>query len=385
VQRFDVIVLGVGVMGAAACWHLARRGLRVLGLDAYDIPNERGSSHGQTRICRQAYFEHPDYVPLVRRAYAMWDELQNACGRELFCRCGLLLAGPPQGGVITGVRRAAETHGLALEEVPRSAWPGRFAMFRPDAAACVLFEPDAGFLRAEECVDALARQAEVRGATLRTGQRVRSWCVQGSAVRVATQRDEYVAGALVITAGAWACGLLGDLRPPLSVRRKVQLWFQTRDDRFTLQRGCPVFGFQVQRRFFYGFPALDASGVKVSEHTRGMTIVDPDGLDRNLRPHDVQPVHRFTQRYLRGVESEVTRHEVCMYTMTSDEHFIVDRHPGYSQVVFATGFSGHGFKFAPLIGSVLADLVIDGATREPIGFLRLARFASGGATETQGS
>lgn len=370
---YDVIVLGLGGMGSAALDQLARRGARVLGLEQFDLVHDRGSSHGETRIIRKAYFEHPAYVPLLHRAYALWGDLERDCGETLFERCGLLVAGRPDGAVVTGVRRAAGEHRLAIDEIAAAEARRRFPSFAFDDDHALLFEVDAGFLRVEACVSAHLERARRAGAAVRAREEVLGWTADGRGVAVTTRNGRFVAARLVVCAGAWAGQLLPTLRGSLHVRRKVQLWLRCEDPRYAPAAGCPVFAYDLGDGFFYGFPALDGATVKVARHTGGEPVDDPGMLDRALCDHDAPPVVRFVRRYLPGVSGDIVRHAACMYTMTPDEHFVIDRHPQHERVFFAAGFSGHGFKFASVVGAVLADLALDGATREPIGFLRISR------------
>lgn len=372
-SAYDAIVLGLGGMGAAALDHLARRGARVLGLEQFDLVHDRGSSHGETRIIRKAYFEHPAYLPLLHTAYALWDDLQRESRERLFERCGLLIAGRTDGPVIPGVRRAAALHQLAIEDVGVAAARRRFPMFAFDDDHAALFEADGGLLRVEACIAAHLDRARRCGAETRAREEALHWFADEHGVTVTTRSGRYQAGRLVICAGAWAGRLLPKLRVSLRVRRKVQLWLRCDDARYALAQGCPVFAHDLDDGFFYGFPALDGATVKVALHTGGQAVDDPSTLDRALCDSDAPPVAAFARRYLPGVSSDVVRHSVCMYTMTPDEHFVIDRHPRHDRVAFAAGFSGHGFKFASVVGAVLADLALDGATREPVEFLRLSR------------
>lgn len=374
-RAYDVIVLGVGGMGSAACEQLARRGQNVLGIEQFHPGHDRGSSHGRTRIIRKAYFEHPDYVPLLHEAYRLWRELESDTGRRLYEPVGLLLAGRPEGAVISGVQRAARAHGLAIEALTADAAARRFLGFRFADGEQVLFEPDAGFLRVEECVHAHIERAVSRGATILAGQRVREWSADDDAVRVTCDAGAFNARRLVITAGAWSAQLLTELGRALHVRRKVQLWFRSDNPAHAAGAGAPAFCFDESDGFFYGFPALGEGLMKIAEHSGGQQAPAPEAVERALLPEDLPRVQRFIAARLPGVRPLVERHSVCLYTMTPDEHFIIDRHPRHANVFVAAGFSGHGFKFAPLVGSVLADLVTTDRTAAPIGFLSAARAA----------
>lgn len=373
---YDAIVLGLGGMGSAASFHLARRGLRVLGLEQFTPAHDRGSSHGQTRICRKAYFEHPDYVPLLHAAYDCWDELEALTGKKLFHRVGLLLLGDPRSELITGVRKAMAMHPLRIDTLDARALPARFAAFHPPAGFEMLFEADAGYLLVEECVRAHLDLARSHGAELRFGQTVLGWSADERGVRVTTAAETFEADKLVIAAGAWSGRLLRDVGAPLEVLRKMQMWFPCDDPRCDAAAGCPVFAYDDCDGFYYGFPRIAAAEMKIAEHTGREVVADPDAPDRSLRPDDGLRVGAFIRRVLPTASAAPARHAACLYTMSPDGHFFVDRAPHSPRVVFAAGFSGHGFKFAGLIGKVLADLSLDGATDQPIGFLRLRRVQS---------
>jgi len=372
-KRYDAIVIGLGAMGSAAANHLARRGVRVQGLEQFDIAHDRGSSHGRTRIMRKAYFEHPDYVPLLHRVYDMWAELEAATDTALFHRVGLLLAGPPEGPVVSGVKRAASEHALTIEQLSVDDMQCRFPGFQGDANMEALFEPDAGYLEPESCVRTLAEQASVHGAEVKCGQTVTDWRARHGEVTVTTQDARYQSDSLVICGGAWSSRLLEDLGIPLEVRRKSVFWYAVNDARYRSDEGCPVFGFDTPGGFFYGFPVIDEYGMKAANHTGGEVVDDPSQVDRNSRADEEAEVRAFLDRHLPHAAPRLHGHSVCMYTITPDEHFVVDCHPQHPNVAFAAGFSGHGFKFAPVIGSALADLVCDGVTTESIGFLSARR------------
>ena len=268
-KSFDVIVIGVGGMGSAACYHLVRRGATVLGIEQFGVAHDRGSSHGETRIIRKAYFEHPDYVPLLHGAYEQWAELEAASGRALFQRCGLLLAGKPQGALIAGCRRAAAEHRLTINDVAAADLPTVLPGFQVDPDMQILFEPDAGFLRVEDCVRAHVEQAASAGAEFVWNTAVRGWSADQTGVVVQTDGGDFAGGRLVVCGGAWAGRLLAGARLPLEVRRKVLMWFRSAQPEHRLDQGCPVFGFDTEMGLVYGFPA-DASGeMKIANHTGG--------------------------------------------------------------------------------------------------------------------
>lgn len=371
--NYDALVIGTGGVGSAALWQLARRGLRVLGLDRFPGAHDRGSSHGQTRMIREAYCEHPDYVPLVQRAFELWTELEQASGQRLYHEVGLLEIGPPDGMVVPGVLQSAQRHNLNVEPLNHSQVARRFPGFQMDEQDVAVFEPRAGYLLAEPCVLAQQQQARELGAELQTAE-VQSWTAGQDQIVVQTDRESISANRLIVTAGPWARDLLSEIGVPLRVLRKPQNWFATDDSRYQAERGCPAFLIEGAEGIFYGFPQLDARGVKVGEHTGGSEVADPLTVDRGVDLQQRGRVEAFLQRRLPGVTGPATDHSACMYTNSPDGHFLVDRHPAHPQIVFAAGLSGHGFKFAPVLGQALADLAIDGATRLPIDFLKCDRF-----------
>jgi monomeric sarcosine oxidase len=372
-EHYDVIVLGCGGVGSSALWQLAKRGVRGLGIEQFRPAHDRGSSHGQTRIIRQAYFEHPDYVPLALRAYERWQELADESQSWLFELVGLLQIGPAEGAVIPGVLRAAEEHRLWVDSLTAAEIRERFPAFRPDENTVGLFESRAGFLHVERCVAAALDAARRRGAECHFHETVHSWSVRDSHVEVVTDRATYHTDRLIITAGAWAGQLLEGIGLRLQVLRKPQLWYRTTNDAFSVEAGCPTYLFETDDGIFYGFPQLDGYGVKVAEHTGGVPVTDPLKVDREVTPSDRTRVEAFAARYLSGVSRDCSRSSVCMYTMTADAHFVVDRHPKWPQVALAAGLSGHGFKFVPVLGEALVDLATVGSTSLPIEFLGLKR------------
>jgi sarcosine oxidase len=373
--RFDCIVLGLGGFGSAALYHAAARGLKVLGIEQFSIGHDLGSSHGESRIIRKAYFEHPDYVPLLLRAYELWRDLEAAEELDLLHACGLMLAGPPEGETIAGARLAARLHNLRLETVSPADRGGKFAGFSVPEPFDVVFEPEAGFLEVEACVGAHVDRAERMGARVAADEVVFDWCKVGNAFRVRTSRGAYESGALILTTGAWTAGLLASLSLPLTVVRKPQFWFPVRSHVYAEERGAPAFYYEMPFGLFYGFPSRDGKTLKSAEHSGGEPVADPAQLDRSVDARDWQSLARFLRECVPQVDSEPVRSSVCMYTLSPDHHFIVDRHPAYEHVAFGAGFSGHGFKFTPVIGEALVDLAIKGQTSYPVGFLSVNRDA----------
>lgn len=369
---YDAIVLGAGGVGSAALYQLASRGARVLGLDRFVPPHAQGSTHGQSRVIRLAYFEHPNYTPLLLQSYRLWGELAALIGRRLYQEVGVLQVGPADGEVVPGVLRSASEHGIDVEQLSPEEVQHRWPAFHvPENLSCVL-EPRAGYLLVEECVEAHLEAARRSGADLRSPVEVHTW-QPGPPVRLQTSIGEFSADRLVVTAGAWAGPLLADLALDLEVRRKSLFWYAVQPSHDAAHENIPCFLYELPGGVFYGFPKMDGRGVKVAEHSGGQRIDDPMRVDRDVYPDEAERIESFLQRYLPGVSRRRTDHSVCFYTMTVDEHFLVDRHPEYPQVVFAAGLSGHGFKFAPVLGQALAELAMEGTTELPIDFLAMRR------------
>lgn len=367
---YDAIVLGAGGVGSAVLWRMARRGAKVLGLDRFAPPHDRGSSHGQSRIIRQAYFEHPDYTPLLLGAYRLWAELAECSGRRLYHEVGVLQIGPPEGIVVPGVLRSAEEHGLPVEQLSPQDIHRQWPAYRVPDDLLGMLEPRAGYLEVEACVAAHLEQAVRAGADLRTDTEVLAWDA-GPPVRVRTRGGEFVADRLIVTAGAWAGPLLADLGLALKVLRKSLFWHAVDPGHPAAHDRAPCFLYELPEGVFYGFPQLDARGVKIAEHSGGLPLDDPLNVNRDVNREDGKRVAAFVEDYLPYLTARRTDHAACLYTMSPDGHFFVDRHPAHPYVAFAAGLSGHGFKFAPVLGEALTELALDGATRLPIGFLGL--------------
>jgi sarcosine oxidase len=374
-SSFDVIVLGVGGMGSAACFELARRGRRVLGLEQFPLVHDRGSSHGHTRIIRTAYAEGPAYVPLVRRAFERWYELEQLTGRHLLTDCACLNVGPPGSEHVEGVRASVREHKLASEELQGDAINRRFPAFRFPSDYTGVLEQDAGFLYVEECVRAHIDAAMSLGAEIHAEEPVREWKAVGDDVEVTTDKGTYHAAKLVVTAGAWATKLLADIGVPLCVMRQTLLWFNPERPEAFRRDNFPVFIADVPGAPFYGLPAIDHFGLKIARHYDAPELPNPDGVDWNLTHADEAAMRPLIDAYIPGLGA-LTKGQVCMYTVTPDHHFVLDTHPQFQQVSVACGFSGHGFKFATTVGEIMADLAEHGRTKHDIAMFSARRFAS---------
>lgn len=374
-ERYDVIVVGVGAMGSAACCHLARRGLRVLGLERFDIPHAMGSSHGYTRIIRLAYYEHPSYVPLLRRAFDLWRDLEAASGEALLHVTGSIDAGPEDDRVFAGSLASCREHGLAHEVLDHAALAERFPGYRLPPGHFALLQPEGGFLVPEACIVAHTHAASAAGATIRAREPVLEWQDDRGGVTVRTERGTYRADQIVLAAGAWM-GKLWDLPPALAVpERQVLGWFQPlRPERFT-PATFPVFNLAVPEGRYYGFPVFGVPGFKIGRYHHLEERADPDAFDREPNAADEAVLRVVAERYFPDAAGPTVGLRVCMFTNTPDEHFVIDRHPAHERVVVASPCSGHGFKFASVVGEIVADLVQRGEMRHEIGWLKATRFA----------
>jgi sarcosine oxidase len=375
-NRYDVIVVGVGAMGSSACYHLASRGVSVLALEQFDIPHALGSSHGYSRMIRMAYYEHPDYVPLLRRAYELWRELERASRLDLLFETGGVYMGPPDGHVVAGAVEAARRHGLSHEVLSHADLKKRFPQFHLPEHFTGVFEPRAGLLLPEKVVAAQAERALRAGADLRGREAVLDWDANAAGVTVRTAKAEYHAERLVFCGGAWAGKLVRDLGVELVVTRQTLGWFWPRRPALFEFFRFPVWGIEAaDGSLSYGFPmSQDNPGLKVARHGRG-SVTDPDHVSRDVTPEDEAEVRSILDLHLPDGAGPLLSMRVCLYTNSPDGHFIIDRHPRHERVTLACGFSGHGFKFASVVGEVLADLATAGKTALPVEFLGLSRFA----------
>lgn len=373
-RSYDVIVLGVGGMGSAALYELTKRGVDVCGIEQFDIGHDRGSSHGETRIMRKAYFEHPDYLPLLNRTYDLWQQLQSESGQTLFVQNGLIVAGASDSDVIRGLDLCYSQHDLPHEKLDASEARRRFPDFRFDEDAVVYYDPVAGFLDVEKCIEQHVRLARENGAEVHTMERVLHWHSENGQVTVTTDKRTLRSEKLIIMAGAWAKPELARLGVELEIWRKLMFWYRCAE---LLKPGpdrIPNFYFATSKGGFYGFPAVSERGIKVGEHETPDIYPHPDRLNRELNSEEEEPVWEFLQQTLPELLPQRNGFSVCMYTVTPDHHFIVDIHPQDENVIIAAGFSGHGFKFAPVIGEMVSELAQTGSTSLPADFLRLRRF-----------
>ena len=370
VTSYDVIVAGLGAMGSAAAYHLAKRGKSVLGLDRFTPPHTFGSSHGETRIIREAYFEHPSYVPIIQRAYDLWADLEREVKQSLFLQTGGLMIGPADGIVFSGAKRSSEIHHLSHEVLSASEVRQQFPGLEPAEDMMAIREPRAGILFPQTCIESHLALSRRSGASLQFDEPVVRWRAEADGVRVFTNKGEYNAGHLLLTAGAWIRALLADLNFPFTIERQILFWFQPRGNAGLFKPGrCPVYLWEyAPEKFFYGFPDL-GTGVKVARHHQGQ-LTDPDNVQREVASEEVETMRVIVRRFLPQADGPLRASTVCLYTNTPDGHFFIDVHPAYPQVLVASPCSGHGFKFSSVIGEILSDLIIQGRSRFDLSLFR---------------
>lgn len=382
-NSFDAIVIGVGSMGSAASYYLAKRGYKVLGLEQFDISHEFGSHAGQSRIIRKAYFEHPDYVPLMERAYVNWNQLENETGEQIYFKTGLLYAGNSTNEIIKGVKLAASLYNIRLEQLNSYDTANRFPQFNFPKSFEVLFEPGAGFLPPERSIQLYAEEAKKNGAVIQSNEKVIDWKKNGSGLLVKTNKNIYHCAKLVITAGAWTGKMIPGIASKIKVTRQFVAWIKTKNDSlFQLNKfPCWMIGDDDKHGCYYGFPLLDTKkfgppdGLKLAHHFPAQ-LTDPDNVNRNATEFDIENLKYCLNKYLPGIFDSILHAKICLYANSPDENFIIDKLPGFeANVSVACGFSGHGFKFASVVGEILADLAIAGKTDLPIQFLNAKRFA----------
>jgi monomeric sarcosine oxidase len=377
-RHYDVAIIGLGTMGSFAAVELAKRGLTVAAFDQFTPPHGRGSHSGGTRIFRLAYPEGTGYVPMAQLAGEMWEQVEKEFDTKLLYRSGVLYMGLPDGPFLSEVRESALTHHLRVETLSTSEVRYRYPAFEIPEEYAGLLDVQAGWLDVDASIASSHAHARRLGVDIFCEQRVKGWEAASGEVRVHLENATVTASSLIITAGAWAGELLRSLQLPLRVKRKVLAWFDPLSPELFSPDRLPVFAFADN--FAYGFPSVPGLGVKLAEHTTGSYLASADDPVAPPGPVDLDPLAAIAAKYMprlagdyEQARSRLRHSATCLYTMTPDDDFIVDRHPEFANVVFAAGFSGHGFKFAPLIAVALADLLQQGKTSLPVDFLSLNR------------
>jgi sarcosine oxidase len=361
-MHVDVVVVGLGAMGSATLYEIARRGLRGVGIDRFSPPHTQGSTHGRTRIIREAYFEHPLYVPLVRRAYELWDELERESGRTLFHRTGGLMIGPADGTLVAGAQRSAIEHDVPHEMLSASDVRRRWPAYHPPDGHAALFELRAGLLLPERCIETYLSLAQHRGATVRLDEVATGWRRDGAGFAVTTTSATYYANHVVVAAGPWLPDLVGDLGLPLTIERQMFHWFEpgSRHELHAAER-CPLALWEFEPdRMVATFPDL-GDGVKVGVHHEG-ELTNPTSVRRKTTADEDRSIAELLSRLMPDAAGRQLEARVCLYTNTPDHDFLIDAHPVDPGVLLVSPCSGHGFKFASAIGEIAADLVARGTS-----------------------
>ncbi|MDB5557539.1 MAG: Sarcosine oxidase [Enterovirga sp.] len=366
----DAIVIGLGAMGSAAAYQLARRGAKVVGIDRFAPPHEHGSSHGDTRITRQAIGEGECYVPLALRAHEIWREIEAATGEELLVQCGgLVLSGarsshPKKAAFLDRTIAAAERYGIQHEVLSAEEVGARYPQFILEGDERAYFEPGAGFVYPERCIAAQLRLAAQAGAAIRTGEIVTAITPSGTGVRVETDRGVYEAGRAILAAGAWSPGLAGTPLGHMAIHRQVLNWFEAEDPAQYAPERFPVFiwmhGSAAEQS--YGFPIPPgSSGLKVASEIYERTLSAPDDIDRNVAEAETALTYdKHVRSHLRGVTGRCLRAKTCLYTLSPDSRFVIDAHPGNDRLTIVSACSGHGFKHSAAIGEAVAEQALEG-------------------------
>ena len=362
-------------MGSATLFHLARRGLRVLGLEQFSQGHQLGSSHGDSRIIRETYFEHPLYVPLIQRAHELWRELEETSGTSLMNIIGGLMIGPSEGMVVTGTLRSAREHQLPHEVLTPAEVRKRFPAFQLEPHLVAVLDPRAGYLDPEACNRAHLEAARAVGAQARFDEPVLEWTPDGEGVRIRTRTGTYTANRLVLAAGAWNAGLASELRLPLTIERQSVFWLEPGGPRESYESELfPIYAHEYKSgHICYGFPRLPR-GVKASVMHSGETARDPESVERNVNEAEVKPLRAALRAVLPQLaDAPVRGRGVCLFTNTPDHDFVIDFHPLHPQVLISSPCSGHGFKFASAIGELQADLLTTGKSRFDLSPFRIDR------------
>jgi sarcosine oxidase len=362
-------------MGSAALRSLAGRGARVLGIERFQPGHDRGSSHGATRIIRLSYFEHPSYVRLLREVYPLWRELEAKAGRKLLHITGIAEIGKPGSELVRGTLAAAREHDLPHEVLNAAELMRRYPAFRVPPEFIAVVQPDGGFVEAEPTVAAQLALARAAGAEIRTNTTLRAIEPRQDGVRVVTEEGWIDAASVVVAAGAWISKLLPDLPVRLRATRQVLGWFEPRQPEVFDPARCPVFLIEGPHGTHYGFPLQAGAGVKVAKHHHFDEAVDPDDYDRHVSSSDEAAIRAAVADYLPAANGKLNAATTCLYTMAPDGDFIIDQLASEPRIIVASPCSGHGFKFAPLIGDIVAELATRGATTRDIARFRLDRFA----------
>jgi monomeric sarcosine oxidase len=370
-EEYDVAVLGLGGMGSQTLLQLAQQNSRVIGIDQFTPPHHYGSSHGLSRLIRMGYFEHPDYVPLIQRAFELWDILQNRTDHSLWVSCGLLEGGPPDGTLVSGLRKAVEQYQLHLPRLSPREVAQRFPGFVLPADWELYFEHQAGFLRPERCIETALRGAQNHGAHIAASSPIRDLEPNDQGVTIRTDHGTYRAQKVIMTLGPWSPLWKTHVDFPIRLLHKKLLWFTTKHSHHSVEGHCPCFLFENEGQFYYGMPAESDVGLKLARHDGGIEIQSVDEIVEATE--EIQSVMDFGSRFFSPSLSSVETIVSCRYSMSPDEQFVLGQSPVDNRIHYLAGLSGHGFKFASVLGEVMAGWVLSGDLSPEAEFLHRSR------------
>lgn len=374
-KTLDVIVLGLGAHGSSAIYNLSKTGYTICGIDRFTPPHAHGSSHGQSRIIREAYHESPMYVPLVKEAYNLWNELESISGKQLLLKTGGIILGNEDATVIAGAKLSAKTHGVSYDYLKSEDIQKRFPALKPTGETVAVVEHNAGILFPEECIKANLEQAAKNNATLLYNEKVTAIIPRNNTVEIVTDKGKYQTQKLIVSAGAWLNDLLPDLKLPLNIKRQVLFWFKNTNQQlqqYLSPQKLPIYIWEYKPgRIFYGFPDL-GDGIKIAPHHEGQPI-HPDLLSQDVKADEIDEMKKITDQFF-AIDSAFNYSAVCMYTNTPDEHFIIDHHPLHNNIIVASPCSGHGFKFSSAIGKLLCNMSTEQDLKFDISPFRINRF-----------
>ncbi|QMU30392.1 N-methyl-L-tryptophan oxidase [Adhaeribacter radiodurans] len=370
-STFDVMVVGLGAAGSSALYHLSKTGKKVCGIDQFLPPHPYGSSHGQSRIIRQAYHEDPLYVPFIKRAYVLWEEIEKNSGKQLFLKTGGLMLGHPDTGVIKGAELSAKMHDIPYAYLSNQEISTRFPAFKPGNNVVGVIEENAGILFPEDCIKAHLEVAATNNSKILKNEKVTTIHTHSDVVEVVTTQGKYRANKVIIATGAWISEFIPELNLPLTVERQVLYWFKTNESRVRVDN-LPIYIWEyAPGKMFYGFPDL-GDGIKVAHHHAGEPT-SVHTLNRNISQEEIDSMRNVISTHF-NLNAAFNYGTVCMYTNTPDERFIIDYHPQHKNMIIASPCSGHGFKFASVTGRLLSQLALNEKPELDISLFSISRF-----------
>lgn len=373
-MSFDLAVIGLGGIGSSVLNYSTEIGLNVIGIDQFSPPHTYGSSHGETRAFRQAYFEHENYVPMLKEAYSMWKKFALNSKKDIFYETGVLALGKADGNLISGMNKSAKLHDISIDKISSSKLSHKYPYFNVPKNFEAILEKKAGTLFIENIISENLKIAKSNGANVLLNSQLINWNSEGKLIELFCSNQVLKTKRLVICAGAWSDNLLSNLGMDLKIRLKHMHWINNSDQRMFINNGCPVFCFESDKHIFYGFPEINKNRIKIAQHTGGTLISKPSQKTNLQENFELQTTQALLEKHIPFLNFDTVKHDTCLYTMSPDEHFIVDNHPNDNRISFAAGLSGHGFKFSNILGKILCDLVTENENELNIDFLKLKRF-----------